>query len=141
MFGYSWPRKHLLFGIKKVLILRESSEYEDGTNAARYDVVGGRLEPGQHFKDSLIREIDEETGLKCEIGVPFFVNEWRPVKNGEQWQVVGIFFRCMSASGDVRLSQDHDAYKWIDPADYREHSLIPNLQAAFEAYLPSSQKN
>jgi len=67
----------------KVLILRESTKYEDGANAARFDVPGGRLQPGQRFDESLLREIQEETGLAVKIGKPFFVNEWRPVVRGE----------------------------------------------------------
>ena len=120
----------------KVLILRESSTYSDGTNASRFDVPGGRLEPGQHFLDSLRREIEEETGLvSVKVGKPLFVNEWRPKKGNEEWQIVGIFFLCQSSSSDIRLSQDHDHHEWIDPHDYEAYNLIPNLRKAFEAYL------
>ncbi len=66
---------------RKVLIVRESSKYQDGTNAAKYDVVGGRLTPGERFDESLRREVKEETGLEVKIGKPFFVNEWRSVVN------------------------------------------------------------
>lgn len=119
----------------KILILRESSDYQDGANAARYDVPGGRIEPGQRFDESLRREIKEETGLDVKIGRPFFVNEWRPVVRGEQWQIVGTFFICTAETDVVALSQDHDAYDWIKPEDYRTFNLIPNLHPAFEAYL------
>ena len=119
----------------KVLLVRESSKYSDGTNAGRYDIVGGRVEPGQRFDDSLHREVEEETGLKITIGKPFFVNEWRPEVRGEQWQIVGIFFECAADTADVTLGDDHDAYEWIDPKDYKNYNIIPNLEPAFEAYL------
>ena len=90
---------------------------------------------GQNFKESLLREVKEETGLKVEIGKPFFVNEWQPVVRGEQWQIVGIFFKCKSDSEKVILSEDHDKFEWIDPKKYLEYNLIPNLNAAFEAFL------
>ena len=118
----------------KILILRESSSYLEGTNAGRFDVVGGRLEPGEAFDASLLREIKEETGLAATVGKPFHVGEWRPVVRGEQWQVVGIFFECFSESGDVVLSGDHDAYEWISKEEYGEYVLIPNLEQAFAAY-------
>ena len=119
----------------KVLILRESSRYVDGTNAAKYDIVGGRIKPGQAFDESLRREIREETGLEVELGRPFYVGEWRPVVKCEPWQVVATFFECKTDTNAVRLSEDHDDYQWIDPRTYKEHNLIPNLVPAFEAYL------
>ena len=39
----------------KVLLLRESSKYSDGSNAGKFDVVGGRVEQGQRFDESLLR--------------------------------------------------------------------------------------
>lgn len=119
----------------KVLIVRESTKYQDGTNAAKYDVVGGRIKPGQAFDESLRREIREETGLEVELGRPFYVGEWRPVVKGEPWQVVATFFTCTASTNAIQLSQDHDAYQWIDPKDYQRFNLIPNLVPAFEAFL------
>lgn len=119
----------------KVLILKESIRYGDAANVGRFDVPGGRIKPGQKFDDSLRREILEETGLTITIGKPFFVNEWRPVVNNEQWQVVGTFFECQAESDQIKLSEDHDAFAWIDPQKYQDYNLIPNLIPAFEAYL------
>lgn len=120
----------------KILILREASAYLEGTNTSKYDIVGGRLKPGERFDDSLLREVKEETGLDVEIGKPFFVNEWRPVVKEEPWQIVGIFFFC-KVKGDttVTLSSDHDDYKWIDPKDFANYPIIENLKIVFEAFL------
>ena len=118
----------------KILILRESGKYEDGTNKGYYDIPGGRVKPGQRFDESLRREIKEETGLNIAIGEPFFVSEWRPEKNGEQWQIVGIFFECQADIDRVILSNDHDKYEWIDPKEYIKFKLIDNLKPAFKSY-------
>jgi len=123
----------IVFG-GKVLILRESNKYDDGTNASKYDVVGGRLKPGQRFDESLVREIMEETGLTVKIGRPFHVGEWRPVVKGVQWQVVGTFFECFAETDVVKLSVDHDDYRWIDPSDFSKYPMIENLKSAFENY-------
>jgi 8-oxo-dGTP pyrophosphatase MutT (NUDIX family) len=123
----------------KVLILRESGSYVDGSNTGRYDLPGGRLNAGERFDEALIREVREETGLVVTIGEPIAVNEWRPVVRGEEWQIVGIFFACESASLNVVLSDDHDAYEWIDPAQYESFSIIGNLRPVFETYLQRSK--
>ena len=119
----------------KILILRESSKYGEGSNIGKYDVVGGRIKPGQRFDESLLREIEEETGMKIRLGKPFFVNEWRPVVKGEPWHIVGTFFECHADHNKVNLSDDHDHFLWIDPHEYKKNNLIENLIPAFEAYL------
>lgn len=119
----------------KILLLRESKKYNDGTNIGKFDVSGGRIEPGQRFDESLKREVREETGLEIEIGRPFFVNEWRPTVRGEQWQIIGTFFECFAATDNVILSEDHAEYVWIDPKDFRQYDIIENLIPMFESYL------
>lgn len=118
----------------KILILREAGSYAEGTNTGRFDVPGGRLKAGENYLDALRREVREETGLDVEIGGPVAVGEWRPVVREEPWQIVGVFFHCRAATREVALSEDHDAFEWIDPTMYKDYNLIPNLTAVFEAY-------
>jgi|SRR3989344_7858866 len=118
----------------KILILRESNRYAEGTNANRYGMPGGRVKPGEPFDQSLVREIKEETGLTVTLGAPFYVGEWRPVVSGQQWQIVGIFFSCQAESDGVTLSEDHNDFVWISPTDADKHNLIPNLLPAFKAF-------
>jgi len=119
----------------KVLLIRESSQYKDGTKTGEFDVPGGRVQAGQHFDESLKREVKEETGLEIKIGTPFFVNESWPVVRGKPWQIVRIFFECHPVFLDVKLSGDHDAFEWIDPREYENYPIIENLKPVFEAYL------
>ncbi|MBX4212342.1 NUDIX domain-containing protein [Candidatus Pacearchaeota archaeon] len=133
--------KALLFHQEKLLLIRESPRYKEGSQIGKFDVIGGRVEPGQPFNESLLREIKEETGLDAELGVPFFVNEVRPVVKGEPWQIIRIFFLCKSNSFDVKLSEDHDAYEWIDPKNYKNHNIIENLHPVFEEYLKNESTN
>lgn len=124
----------------KVLVLREASAYKDGAHYGKYDVVGGRVKPGQHFKESLLREIEEETGMKITVGRPFFVHEWRPIVKGEPWHIVATFFECRAESPEIKLSEDHDHFQWIDPQHYKEANVIENLYPAFEAYLETKNR-
>ncbi len=115
----------------KVLILRESSEYEEGENIGKYDVAGGRIKQDLGFDENLVREVKEETGIDIRIGRPFFVKEWRA--GGER--IMGVFFKCFSDSDQVVLSKDHDDFKWIDPKEYKNYEIIDDLSSVFEAFL------
>lgn len=116
--------KALITYRSKVLIIREAPTYADGTNIGKYHLPGGRIEPGEPFMDGLIREVMEETGLPITVGQPFFVGEWFPVIRGEPNQIVAIFFKCMARTSKVSLSDEHDAYQWIDPKDYKQYNLM-----------------
>ncbi len=123
----------------KILVVRESSSYKESSQKGKWGIPGGRLEPGERYDECLSREVMEETGLTVKFGRPFHVTEWRPTIRGEQWQVVAVFVACESGEGDVRLSPDHEAFEWIDPAAHADYPIIETEHAAFEAYL--SRKN
>lgn len=125
----------------KILLIRESGKYEEGTNQGKYDSVGGRVQPGQSWSESLQREIKEETGLDIEIGSPFSVDEWWPVVNSKQWQIIGVHFICQAKTDQVKLSQDHDDYVWINPKEYKNYDLIGKLENVFDKYLEFIGKN
>ncbi|MFA7285376.1 MAG: NUDIX domain-containing protein [Candidatus Paceibacterota bacterium] len=119
----------------EILILKESSSYEDGTNFAKYDVPGGRIKPGEKLEESLKREVYEETGLEIQVLQSFCVGEWRPKVKDENWQVIGVYFVCETLNENIVLSKDHDEYIWIRPEDYKNYNIIDNLANAFEVYL------
>jgi len=120
---------------RKVLIIKESDKYPDGTSPGKFDVVGGRVKPGQKFDENLLREIKEETGLEVTIGKPFMADEWRPTVKGESWQIVCIYFECFTQSNKVILGKDHCDYQWIDPKEHKKYNLIEDIHPIFEAYL------
>lgn len=121
----------------KVLIIRESQKYKDGTQLEKWGFPGGRIVPGERFDDGLRREVKEETGLIITLGKPFFISEWRPIVRGEQWHIVATFLECFAATNMVVLSEDHEEFKWIDPKDYKKYNIIPTEVKAFESYLNS----
>lgn len=120
----------------RVLILREAATYAEGTNTGKYHVPGGRLEPGEAFMDGLRRELREETGLDdVEIKDAIHVDEWRPVINGAEQQIVGVFVLCHYKGGDVRVSNEHDEAVWLNPDERDKYELLPAEVGALEAYI------
>ena len=75
------------------------------------DLAGGRVEPGENLKDSLCREVCEETGLEVKIKEP--VARWYLKKNSKLF-VIGVTYFCEYLSGQVKLSDEHMGYYWSD---------------------------
>ena len=118
----------------KFVLLREANTYEEGTNIGRWNMPGGRLDIGENFESGLKRELFEETGLKVEIIKPLYVGEWRPIIKGVQNQIVGILFLCESKPGNIVLSQDHDAYKWVSAKEALELDIMEPEDIVIKKY-------
>ncbi|MFB6209727.1 MAG: NUDIX domain-containing protein [Candidatus Nanohaloarchaea archaeon] len=118
----------------KLLFLKEAESYEEGTNADKWQIPGGRLEPGENYFKALRREVREETGLEIEINEPVAVDEWRPEIKEEKWQIVGVFFRCSADSEEVELSGEHTDYIWLEPDRHQKIDMIGNLEEIMKSY-------
>lgn len=118
----------------KVLIIRESTQYEGGNNIGKYDFPGGKISPGEPWPEALKREVKEEVGLEVQINEPFYVDEWRPIVRSQQLQIIGIFFICTAEDKNIKLSQDHDLFQWILPAEAENYNLIDASKKALKAY-------
>ncbi len=93
----------------KVLILKRRPN--DAHKPGAWDLPGGRLEPGESPFDGLKREAREEASLEIEIVMPLDVHHF--VRDDEQ-KITLMIFLCKLVSGEVKLSEEHTEYKWLD---------------------------
>lgn len=104
-------KNRLEFGVK-ALILRDDKflvMHNNGIKADLWELPGGRMEFGETAEETLKREIMEETGL---IVSPIkLLDTWNLIKVDRQ--ITGIIYLCSIEEGVVKLSDEHDAYKWI----------------------------
>lgn len=109
--------KGLVVYEKRVLLLRESTAYEDRSGAAgKWDMPGGRIKPDETTREGLVREIQEESGLNiAEVGPVLGLFDGFPEIKGEKCHVVRVYFLCRPENDEVCLSGDHDAFEWVDP--------------------------
>ena len=121
-------------GDGKVLVVREAGTYDEGTKIGKYGIPGGRLNPGESYEDGLRREVEEETGLKIEPLYPLYVGEWRPEIKGVPHQIVAIFTVCKAKTTDVKLSDEHDDFKWINPGHPKGVSFMEPDDEVIERY-------
>lgn len=118
----------------RVLVVREARTYDEGTKIGKYGLPGGRLNLGESYNDGLHREVKEETGLKVEALYPIYVGEWHPVIKDVPHQIIAIFTVCKAKSTDVKLSTEHDDFKWLDPKNPGTVSLMEPDNKVLAAY-------
>lgn len=98
--------KALIFRDNKFLVMHKSGVKED-----LWELPGGRMEFGETAEQTIYREIIEETGLKA---IPIkLLDTWDLIRGDHH--ITGIIYLCTIEEGQIILSDEHDAYKWIRP--------------------------
>ena len=95
--------------------------------AGKWHLPAGRLEEGESWREGLLREIEEETGLReedVEIREPVHVHNW--TLDGEPY--FGVAFWGTAAKTQVRLSAEHDQHRWVGEGD------LAGLDAAYKDF-------
>lgn len=118
----------------KILIVRQASTYQDGTQIGKYGMPGGRLNSGESYEAGLTREVAEETGLEVEQQYPLYVGEWHPIIRGIPTQIIAIFTVCKPLSTQVTLSDEHDEYRWIDPSEAKDYAIMAPEDKVMERF-------
>jgi 8-oxo-dGTP diphosphatase len=109
----------------KFLMLKFSKEANPGE---KWIFPGGRLDEGEQAKDGLAREIQEETNLQVKVGKPVDVTIWGDGDDNRY----AVFFICKLIGGEIKLSREHQDYKWFsfeDQIEFHDESFRRILQS------------
>lgn len=98
----------------------------DSSAPGQWDFPGGGLDFGELHLPALTREIREETGLTVVNQRVLDVM----TRFDEATQIYSIFIahRCQATSMEVRLSQEHTAFRWVSPAEWLQMDAPLSLQ-------------
>ncbi|MGW4723193.1 NUDIX hydrolase [Streptomyces sp. NPDC004291] len=90
----------------------------------RWAIIGGIVEPGEQPADCAVREVYEETAVRCEAERIVIVETLRkPVvyPNGDQCQFMDVTFRCRAVGGEARVNDDESTeVGWFEVDDLPE---------------------
>ena len=92
---------------------------------------GGKVEKGESFADSAIREIYEETGLTVENLIPCGVVHWAHRESGVRY--IEFLYKADRFSGTLKKGTEEGRVFWMEEEALRaSEKLSPN----FDLYLP-----
>ena len=96
----------------------------------------GKLEDGESWKAAALREVEEETGLRCSLGALIGSTRYLVVDGPKEVRYYG-----MSCDGEPRAKNEVDQVRWVafdDAADLLSHARDRELLSQLVSRLPSA---
>lgn len=109
----------------RMLILKRSAS--DPLHPGTWDLPGGRADPGEDCQTTAVRETQEEAGITlADPALIFATSDMR----GDVSKTWLFFAETIAADQAVVLGDEHDEYRWIDPAtldEYTDYDILMRL--------------
>ena len=131
---FAFAVKAVIIKDDKFLVLKRSKSEMDSSYINKHqcwDLPGGSVKYCETAIHSLLREIEEETGLNISVGK--ILSVYDAIRTNVH--LVIITYICTYLSGNVRLSNEHEAFYWLKIEDMQRKKLpdwmINNFKKAF----------
>ncbi|WP_030544154.1 NUDIX domain-containing protein [Streptomyces albus] len=97
---------------QRVLLVRRA-------DTGRWSIIGGIVEPGEQPARTAVREVYEETAVRCVPERLVLVQTLEPVRypNGDLCQFVDTSFRCRATGGEARVNDEESLEVGWFPVD------------------------
>lgn len=70
-----------------------------------------------------------------------YVGEWKPIIKNIPHHIFAIFTVCKAKNTQINLSDEHDAYEWVDPQALPELNITAADRTALEQYNKQKASN
>lgn len=91
---------------------------------------GGHVEEGESLRDSMIREIKEETGLTISNPIPCGFKDWIQ-EDGTRYIV--LLYKTNQYEGEIKSSDEGRVF-WLDREDISTAKLIWNMRELLKIF-------
>ena len=114
----------------RILSMRRSATKDAAPGI--WEALSGRMEPGESPLEAVRREILEESGLDVLVH-PRPLSAHASERAGIPMLIV--YYLADWVRGEVRLSDEHDAFEWLTAEEFAERTPIPQLAHAVREVL------
>jgi 8-oxo-dGTP pyrophosphatase MutT (NUDIX family) len=106
------------------------------TDNDKWALPGGGHEIGESIADTVVREVNEETGYDVEVvtitGTYTNPQHVMAYDDGEVRQQFSIAFLARLLGGEARTSSESDRVEWVSPEDLEALTIHPSMRLRIE---------
>ena len=104
-----------------------------------WSLPGGAMELGESIAQTVMREVQEESGLRVElvrlVGVYTDPRHLIAYSDGEVRQQFSICFACRVIGGELRRSDESTEIGFFAPEELKDLSIQPSIRLRLQHYL------
>lgn len=105
----------------RVLLVRRGREPLKG----HWSLPGGLIELGESLQNAVVREVEEETGLRVEpLELIELLDRIHREEDRVRYHYVIADYLCRVTGGTLKAASDADAVRWVDRAGWNSHSAL-----------------
>ena len=93
---------------------------------------GGHVEPGESLVDSVVREMQEETGLT--VRSPRLIGSKSWMKKGTQERYLVLLYTATEYEGELHSSQEGEI-SWMTIEEMRAGQMVDGMELYFRLFL------
>jgi 8-oxo-dGTP pyrophosphatase MutT (NUDIX family) len=90
-----------------------------------WEMVHGKVEPGEKLEQAALRELAEETGLRPDRLLSITMHSFYLVPRGTV-QLAAVFAAIVAPESVVKLGDEHTRHAWLTPSQARRRFTWPH---------------
>lgn len=107
-----------------------------------WEVPGGGIEYAESPTVGLARELKEECDIEVTVlPEPLAIGEYFIETDKEKIHRVELTFKCvLKREAEITLSEEHDAYLWVDPQDFQQLKMTDYMEKIVKSSLLQTKR-
>jgi ADP-ribose pyrophosphatase YjhB (NUDIX family) len=108
------------------------------TDNEYWSIPGGAMKPGESIAETIVREVEEETGIGVEVqkilGVYSNPRHVSVYDDGEVRQQFSVCFLCRAVGGELRTSEESSEVRFVELPETETLEIHPSIRLRIRHY-------
>lgn len=124
----------------QILLIKRSSKLD--WHPGEWEIMYGRIAQHEDPQSGLVREVGEELGITITAGAPLTCwHIYRGHEESAENELIGITFLATTNQLDIKLSDEHEEYRWVTPTEALELIKVDGIKRDINAFINLQGKN